>query len=155
MADHEPTHLSASGVVVADRRRNHRSIVVIIHHHPETLERIAVKLEREGYHVLTAEDSKRGIDLVGLRQPAAVVSTLHLQDGNAWAVCVFARAQLSDQAPVILLNHAGLADRASESTARLLGVSILNAPAEVDDSQETFDRLLQQLRSCAHGSAAG
>jgi CheY-like chemotaxis protein len=154
MADHEPTRLSASGVVVADRRRNHRPIVVIIHHDSATLERIALKLEAEGYHVLTADDSQRGIDLVGLRQPAAVVSTLHLQDGHAWALCLFARAQLSHRAPVILLNHAA-ADRACESTARLLGVSILNASADVNDSQETFDRLLQQLRSCAHGSAAG
>jgi DNA-binding NtrC family response regulator len=152
MADHESTRLCASGVVVADRRRNHRPIVVIIHHDAKTSERVALKLEREGYHVLTAEDSRGGIELVAVRQPAAVVSTLDLQDGNAWALCVFARAHLSDQAPVILLNHAGRADRASESTARLLGVSILNAPADVDDSQETFDRLLQRLQSCARGS---
>jgi DNA-binding NtrC family response regulator len=155
MADHESTRLSVSGVVVADRRRNHRPIVVIIHHDPATSERVALKLEREGYHVLTAEDSRRGIELVGIRRPAAVVSTLHLQDGNAWALCLFARAQLSDQAPVILLNHAVRADRGSESKARILGVSIVNAPADVDDSQETFDRLLQRLRSCARGASAG
>jgi DNA-binding response OmpR family regulator len=143
------------GNVATDRRHNHRPIVVMVDRNPETLDRVAVKLEREGFHVLTAVDATRGIDLVVVRRPSALLCSLNLCDGAAWAICAAARTQLSKQAPVIVITgETGLATD-DEMRARALGVSILSAPSGVDDSGDTFERLLEYLRTPVGGAAPG
>lgn len=154
-----PTHdqsprESTSEVLVPDRRRNHRRIVVIVDDDPNTLDRVTLMLEREGYHVLTAADATQGIALVGVRQPAALVCNLNLHAGDAWTVCALARAQLSDQAPVILLNFGHRDEPDNDTKARALGVSILDASG-LDQNEGAFARLLQHLPSCARDLAAG
>lgn len=101
-----------------------KPIVVVIDDDPGTADSLALALEAEGYHVLTAQDGVEAIELVNARKPHAIVSNLLLPRLDGWNVCEFLRSHPAMQnLPVVLLTDTF--GPAARSRAGLLGASLV------------------------------
>ena len=79
--------------------------ILIIEDDANTSSLIALYLEREGFHAVTAGDGESGLALAQRQQPDLVILDLMLPKIDGWEVC--RRLQQHSQVPVIMLTARG------------------------------------------------
>jgi DNA-binding response OmpR family regulator len=79
--------------------------VLIIEDDPNTASLIALYLEREGYHPLSAGDGATGLEMARNHRPILVILDLMLPEIDGWEVC--RRLRQDSQVPVIMLTARG------------------------------------------------
>ena len=79
--------------------------ILIIEDDDNTSSLIALYLEREGFHAVTAGDGESGLVLAGQQSPDLVILDLMLPKIDGWEVC--RRLQQHSQVPVIMLTARG------------------------------------------------
>lgn len=72
-------------------------MVVFIDENSQTCDRVACRLEGDGYHVLTAVTLLQGLELAEMRAPDALVWSDGVDGDHHWTVCHFLRSQLPRQ----------------------------------------------------------
>jgi DNA-binding NtrC family response regulator len=92
------------GLLEANDRRSTgpKRVVVLIDADADSSDSVAIALEDEGYHVLTAGTIADGIQLVQTRRSHALVLHLDTSEANGCGMREFARAPTKDT-PVALL----------------------------------------------------
>jgi len=80
-------------------------MILIIEDDANTSSLIALYLEREGFHAVTAGDGESGLALAQRQQPDLVILDLMLPKIDGWEVC--RRLQQHSQVPVIMLTARG------------------------------------------------
>ena len=105
--------------------------VLVVDDDPNVLQLLSIRLEREGYEVMTAEDGESALASMSAFQPHTVITDLRMDgmDGMALFEVVNERNPLQ---PVIILTAHGTIPDAVEATKR--GVfAYLTKPFESDD----------------------
>ena len=94
-----------AGLLEADDRRTTgpKRIVVLIDPDSETGDALAIALEDEGYHVLTAGTIADGIQLIQTRRSHALVLHFDTSEADGCGVREFARAPTKDTPLALLL----------------------------------------------------
>ncbi len=84
---------------------NRLGTVLIIEDDPRTAELIATYLQREGFQPLSANDGRRGLQMIRAHQPSLVILDIMLPGMDGWDVCREMR-RFTD-IPVIMLTARG------------------------------------------------
>ena len=125
------------------RSRPRKRIVVFIDEDSHTCDRVACRLEADGYHVLTAENLLQGLELVKVRTPDAVVWSDGVTGDHRWTVCHFGRSQLPPQTRAMLRCAGPTADRGSEANAGYLSVALVHESSDPDQLATVLDELFE------------
>lgn len=123
------------------RSRPGKRVIVFIDENPHTCDRVACRLEADGYHVLTVVNLFQGLELVKARTPDAVVWTDGVGGDLRWTVCHFVRSQLPPQTRAILRCGGPTADRGSEANAGYLGVAPVHESSDPDQLATALNEL--------------
>jgi DNA-binding response OmpR family regulator len=79
--------------------------ILIVEDDPNTAALVALYLEREGFHPLTAGDGEAGVALAGRHHPDLIILDLMLPKMDGWEVC--RRLRQKTEVPVIMLTARG------------------------------------------------
>jgi DNA-binding response OmpR family regulator len=80
-------------------------IILIVEDDPNTASLVALYLEREGFHTLTAANGEAGLALALEYRPSLVILDLMLPKMDGWEVC--RRLRKTSEMPVIMLTARG------------------------------------------------
>lgn len=72
------------------------------------LRALQFKLEREGYHVITAQDGKQAIETIKSENPDLVITDLMMPYHSGLEIISFLRNELKVKTPVLVLSSVGL-----------------------------------------------
>jgi DNA-binding response OmpR family regulator len=84
---------------------DHSKTILVIEDDPNTSALVALYLEREGFHPLTAGNGRKGLELAERHHPALVILDVMLPRMDGWEVCRRLRQQ--SDVPVIMLTARG------------------------------------------------
>jgi DNA-binding response OmpR family regulator len=90
--------------------------ILIVEDDKKTASLIALYLEREGFHTLTAYDGRQALELARRRQPIFIVLDLMLPHIDGWEVCQELRR--SSEVPILIVSGR------DEELDRILGLSL-------------------------------
>ena len=79
--------------------------VLVVEDDSNIAELLRLYLEKEGYHVVTAADGQKGVDLFRTAEPDLVLLDLMLPGLDGWGVCRAIRQ--TSQTPIIMLTAKG------------------------------------------------
>jgi hypothetical protein len=132
--------------IMADRRsRPRKRIVVFINEDSHTCDRVACRLETDGYHVLTAVNLLEGLKLIDVRTPDAVVWSDLVTGDHRWTVCYFVRPQRPPQARAVLRCGGATADRDGDTNVGYLGVALVHESSDPGQLVTVLDELFDGL----------
>jgi DNA-binding response OmpR family regulator len=132
--------------VRSDRRsRPKKGLVVFIDEDSRTCDHVAFQLERDGYHVLTAEGLLDGLILVSVRPPDAVVWSDGAPDDDPWDLWNLFRSQLPTQTRAIIRCDDSSTGWNSEARARTLGVTLIHRSTDPGQLAAALHKLLDDL----------
>jgi DNA-binding response OmpR family regulator len=114
---------------------------VFIDEDSRTCDRVACRLEADGYHVLTAADLLQGLELVKVRTPDAVVWSHGVTEDNRCALCDFVRSQLPPQTRPILRCGGSSHGRDRRAKAGYLGVALVHTSSDPGQLATVLDEL--------------
>jgi len=133
-----------SMAVVPERRsRPRKRIVLLIDEDSQSCDRVACRLEVEGYHVLTAVNLRLGLELVKVRTPDAVVWRHGVTEDGRWTVCQFVGSQLPPRARAVRRGVGPTADRGSGANTGYLRVALVHEPSDPDQLATVLAELLK------------
>jgi CheY-like chemotaxis protein len=107
---------------------NHRT-VLLVESAPTVLDAIGFALRSRGYHVLTATDGGRAVELLARHIPDAVVVNMFLPGQSGFQVARLVKERSDGRVPVLML--AAAAADAHADYALSLGIEgfLVNSPA--------------------------
>lgn len=93
--------------------------VAIVEDEPNIVELVKYNLDREGYRTITANDGRRGLELIRQELPDLVILDLMLPELDGMSVCKLLRADATTKSiPIIILTAK------SEEADRVLGLEM-------------------------------
>ena len=123
------------------RSRPGKPVIVFIDENPHTCDRVACRLEADGYRVLTVVNLFQGLELVKVLTPDAVVWSDGVRGGHRWTVCQFVRSQLPPQTRAILRCGGPTTDCDSEGNAGYPGVAPVHESSAPDQLATVINEL--------------
>jgi hypothetical protein len=134
--------------VMQERRsRPKKGIVVFIDEDSHICDRVACRLEADGYHVLTALDIAQGLALVEGRKPDAVVWSDGGTGDHRWSVCHFVRSPPPRRRAVFHWGGPSVV-RKSQQNAGYLGVQLVRQSSNPEQLAAVLNELIEGPTVC-------
>ena len=130
----------------------HRT-VLLVESEPAHLDALGFALRRRGYHVLTALDGARAVELIARNMPDAVVLDMFLPRLSGFQIARLVKEQPDASTPVVMLSHVG--GEAHHDYAIAIGVDVFllkPKPAEVVAAVEELCPVPPASRLAGSGS---
>lgn len=118
--------------------------VLVVDDEPANLQILRILLEHWGYDVLSAESGNAALDLARREKPHAIISDVHMADGDGFELIENARRDPSlRETPIILVSATGQRSQSLERSKAFSGSTFLIRPFE---PQVLLDALTQCLK---------
>ena len=129
-----------TGIKVFNRKSDEPSIqpatILLIEDDSDTRQMLQSAFESQGYHVVTASQSKTAQDLAIALVPDLIVLDIYLIQSTGWEVLEYVRAQPATQSiPVILLSVSDNQEKAKSLQANLMLKKPIDLPLMLNSAQ--------------------
>ena len=104
--------------------------VLVVDDDPAIREFVGGALELEGYDVLTAPDGETALEIVGRREPCAVLLDMRMPVLDGWGFAAAYRGRPGAHAPVVVMTAAESARRWADEVG---AEDVLGKPFSLDD----------------------
>lgn len=114
--------------------------ILVVDDDPEILAMLGARLTSRGFHVLTAEDGNRALEIAQRERPALLVLDVMMPGKSGWEVArTLKQDPVTEGIKIVILTAQG---RLNELTSSLFADAYIDKPFEFDALERTIRELI-------------